>query len=55
MRDYGLSVEEAKENFQEMDEIAWKDVKEGILLQHFSPKVTLNLDNTCLKCFWVRF
>ncbi|MCD7449958.1 hypothetical protein HAX54_002675 [Datura stramonium] len=31
MRDYGVSTEEAMEKFQEMAEIAWKDVNEGIL------------------------
>ncbi|KAM3219354.1 vetispiradiene synthase 3-like [Capsicum chacoense] len=38
MRDYGVSTEEAMEKFQEMADIAWKDVNEGILrhLQRFS-------------------
>lgn len=31
MRDYGVSTEEAMNKFQEMAEIAWKDVNEGIL------------------------
>ncbi|XP_055816519.1 vetispiradiene synthase 1-like [Solanum dulcamara] len=31
MRDHGVSTEEAMEKFQEMAEIAWKDVNEGIL------------------------
>ncbi|XP_070035760.1 viridiflorene synthase [Nicotiana tomentosiformis] len=31
MRDYGVSTEVAMEKFQEMAEIAWKDVNEGIL------------------------
>ncbi|NP_001307945.1 alpha-humulene_(-)-(E)-beta-caryophyllene synthase [Solanum lycopersicum] len=31
MRDYGVSTEEAMEKFEEMAEIAWKDVNEGIL------------------------
>ncbi|XP_016480628.2 vetispiradiene synthase 3 [Nicotiana tabacum] len=31
MRDYDVSTEEAMEKFQEMAEIAWKDVNEGIL------------------------
>ncbi|KAK4366671.1 hypothetical protein RND71_014551 [Anisodus tanguticus] len=31
MRDYGVSTEEAMVKFQEMAEIAWKDVNEGIL------------------------
>ncbi|PHT97232.1 Vetispiradiene synthase 2 [Capsicum chinense] len=38
MRDNGVSTEEAMEKFQEMADIAWKDVNEGILrhLQRFS-------------------
>lgn len=31
MRDHGVSTEEAMEKFQEMAEIAWKDLNEGIL------------------------
>lgn len=31
MRDYNVSTQVAMEKFQEMAEIAWKDVNEGIL------------------------
>ncbi|KAH0733356.1 hypothetical protein KY289_004544 [Solanum tuberosum] len=31
MRDHGVSTEEAMEKFQEMAELAWKDLNEGIL------------------------
>ncbi|KAJ8573697.1 hypothetical protein K7X08_010208 [Anisodus acutangulus] len=46
MRDYGVSTEEAMEKFQEMTEIAWKDVNEVILRPtHVSTKILTHILN----------
>lgn len=55
MRDYGILTEELMDKFQEMVEIAWKDVNKGILKPTHVPREIfnriLNLARcTCYRC-----